>query len=154
MAYQRRYGIGVGGQASPGPAHYGISQRSDRCFGGRIRSANRVLQQQEEKQRKVLLVEGDAGKDIRRGIALLRERAQTASRFSARQAASAMNLRDASRSPARSMSAHHKPMVPLASPFLLKKMPRPSSAPQSPGKRVSPQSVSYTHLTLPTICSV
>jgi hypothetical protein len=129
LDYQRRYGIGVGGQASPGPAHYGIPQRSDRCFGGRIRSANRVLQQQEESQRKVLLVEGDTGKDIRRGIALLRERAQSASRFKSTPATAAAS------SPVRSVSAHLKKIVPLASPFRLKRMHRPSSAPLSPGKR-------------------
>ena len=133
LDYQRRYGIGIGGQASPGPAHYGIPQRSERCFGGRIKSANRILQNQEENQRRIMLLDGDKGKDIRKGVELIRKRAQRSSQNEPK------SLQNASS--ARSLSAHHKKMV---SPFRLKKMPRPSSAPLSPGKRDSLSGLSCT----------
>ena len=77
LEYQRRYGIGIGGQESPGPAKYGVHQRSDMSFGGRIRSANCILQDQEERQRRLLLVKGDIRKDNAEQISLLQKRAQS-----------------------------------------------------------------------------
>ncbi len=141
---QRRYGIGAGGQASPGPAMYSIPQRSDLSFGGRIRSANALLQKQETAQRRVLAVAEDPRTDIARGLRTLRQRAMSAASNRSRRRSLSAASSEAGGGEEEEGEADGEEDWGLAftspfrgkpppSPFRLP-MARPTSAPVSPSK--------------------
>ena len=78
LVYQRRFGVGVGGQDSPGPA-YALPKRSEMSFGGSLRSSNVMVQQQEERQRRQIALGEDPRMEIRSGLSTIKKRAQSAS---------------------------------------------------------------------------
>ena len=81
-AYQRRFGIGVGGQDSPGPAYAALSNRNILKFGNRLKSSNSIIRLQEEQARKYNEYNSKSSEDpdqiIQKKISKIRKRAQSA----------------------------------------------------------------------------
>ena len=131
LTYQRRFGIGVGGEDSPGPA-YALSKRGSMSFGGNITSSNVMIQQQEYYGRKQNELGDDPKVQIKNGLQIIKKRAQSAT------VRSPLNLQNVQNVPSRSNQNNRQSYLnkglPPPSPFLNKRN-RPVSAQSSPDVR-------------------
>ena len=113
LEYQRRWGIGVGGDASPGPAMYAVPAKGVISLSGSY-SSNAVIQAQERKRLKRLLAgTGRNTEEVEERIRIVRNRVSSAND-------NTPNLKDLSSTSVNQLMRRQRPTSAPASPKRVK----------------------------------